>query len=637
MVDVSFIIPIFNDEKYIYRIVDNIRRQNISNYEIIFVDDGSTDASQKRINEINDKNIKYVKNATNCGPGFSRNKGLKVATGNYVRFVDADDLLPGNSTNELLKLAMLYNAKVVRGSYICVDELNRTLFEKRIDKLTVITSNSLSDLILKALDGHWCYLIKRNFLINNKLHYAEGMTRGEDAYLLQEILRKKEKIVYSPIICYKYVKLTTGERLTNKRDWRAPVEFNILLSKFFDISKEINRGDLFYKRFANAFDFIYKQRIFYVYDSFSKNERKAIIDSLKRLLVKTSLLGKINENLTLKNKIGRFARVLWDVVNSTDKVLTMTQQDFVKLDCYKEIDVNGVIDHGKSLPIYAWTGRLNFGDILIFDYLRYKGIRYYLSTLTQCKMITVGSILHNFLMSKRNIGSNKKLYVWGSGFIAGTEPEIRKLIGPFAWEFNRNIEFCALRGRLSKEMVQSITKIKLDIPLGDPGLLVREIYPGKVDKIYDLGVVLHWKESTEDIRKFIRLSKYSFKFINPADTPEKVIDEIKKCRVIISSSLHGLIVSDAFGIPNRHMLVTEKVEGGTFKFRDYYSAYNDYPYVNFSIRRQLVTDRLIEDILTGYINREDEIKQINKRLINSYPNYAKMYINPLRRLFKQFF
>ena len=130
MVDVSFIIPIFNDEKYIYRIVDNIRRQNISNYEIIFVDDGSTDASQKRINEINDKNIKYVKNATNCGPGFSRNKGLKVATGNYVRFVDADDLLPGNSTNELLKLAILYNAKVVRGSYICVDELNRTLFER---------------------------------------------------------------------------------------------------------------------------------------------------------------------------------------------------------------------------------------------------------------------------------------------------------------------------------------------------------------------------------------------------------------------------------------------------------------------------------------------------------------------------
>lgn len=101
--------------------------------------------------------------------------------------------------------------------------------------------------------------------------------------------------------------------------------------------------------------------------------------------------------------------------------------------------------------------------------------------------------------------------------------------------------------------------------------------------------------------------------------------------------MHGLIVSDAFGIPNRHMLVTEKVEGGTFKFRDYYSAYDNYPYVNFSIRRQPVTDKLIEDILAKYINREEEIKQINKRLINSYPNYAKMYINPLRRLFKRIF
>ena len=637
MVDVSFIIPIFNDEKHICRIVDNIRRQNVSNYEIIFVDDNSTDTSQEKINEIDGVNIKYIKNDTNCGPGFSRNKGLKIASGNYVRFVDADDLLPDDSTNELLKLAISYNAKIVRGSYICIDEFNKTLFEKKIDKLTIITTKSFSDLILKALDGHWCYLISRKFLMSNKLGYAERVTRGEDAYLLQEILRTKEQIVYSPMICYKYVKPTTGGRLSNKRDWKASVEINKLLNNFFDISKKIQRCDLFYKRFAYAFDYVYKQRVFYVYNSFDINERKEIIDSLKKLLLRTRIINEIDENLILKNKIGKYVRVLWDIVNSPEKVLAMTQQDFVKLDCYKEIDVNGVIDHEKSLPIYAWTGKLNFGDILIFDYLKYKGIRYHLSTLTQCKIITVGSILHNFLMSKRNIGSNKKLYVWGSGFIAGTEQEIRKLIGPFAWEFNRNIEFCALRGRLSRELVQSITKIKLNIPLGDPGLLVKEIYAKKVDKIYDIGIILHWKESSDDIRKFIRLSKYSFKFINPADTPEKVIDEIKKCRVIISSSLHGLIVSDAFGIPNRHMVVTEKVEGGTFKFRDYYSAYDDYPYVNFSIRRQPVTDKLIEDILAKYINREDEIKQINKRLINSYPNYAKMYINPLRRLCKQIF
>lgn len=637
MVSVSFVVPIYNDKKHIDRIIDNIKRQNLSCYEIIFVDDGSTDGSQKYIREIENENIKYIKNSTNYGPGYSRNRGLMEATGEYIRFVDADDLLPENSTNELLKIAISYKAKVVRGSYICIDEFNHTLFEKRIDKLTVITSNSFSDLILKALDGHWCYLINRNFLISNKLRYAEGMTRGEDAYLLQQIFRKREKIIYSPVVCYKYVKLTTGGRLTNKRDWKAPVEFNILLSKFFDICKELNRGDLFYKRFANAFDFIYKQRIFYVYDLFSMNEKKAIIDSLRRLLVKTNIVKKIDENLILKNKIGRYVGVLADIVHSPEKVLKMMQQDFLKLDCYKEIDINGVINHEKSLPIYAWTGKLNFGDVLIFEYLKCKGIKYHLSTLTQCKIITIGSILHNFLKSRRNIGTNKKLYVWGSGFIAGTKQDIRKLIGPFLWEFNRNIEFCALRGRLSREIVQSITKIKLDIPLGDPGLLVKEIYTNKVDKIYDLGVILHWKESSDDIKKFIRLSKYSYKFINPSDTPEKVIDEIRKCHVVVSSSLHGLIVADAFGIPNRHMVVTEKVEGGTFKFRDYYSAYENYPYINFYIKKQPITDKLVEEILEKYTNREKEIEQINARLVKSYPSYAKMYLNPFKRLFKHIF
>lgn len=635
MVKVSFIIPIYNDEKHVQRIVEDIKKQGVSNYEIIFVDDNSTDSSKDKILSLKDESIKYLKNKKNCGPGFSRNRGLKEACGFYVRFVDADDILPVNSTHELLKLAITYKSKVVRGSFTCVDEFDRTLFEKKVENLTVVNTNSFSDLILKALDGHWCFLINRNFLLQHNIGYAEGMTSGEDAFLVQEILRTKEEIIYSPLVCYKYVKPTTGGRLTNKRDWKVPLEISLLLSNFFDISHSINRRDLFVKRFANAFDFVYKQRVFNVFDSFSYDEKKEIINSIRQLLNKTKVLDKIEGNVFLKNKIGRYAKILNAIVKSPEEVLKLSQQDFLRLECYKEIDVNGVIDHGNSLPLYAWTGKLNFGDVLIFDYLDHKGIKYHLSTLTQCKIITIGSILQNFLMSKRNIGSNKKLYVWGSGFIAGNERDLQKMIGSFLWEFNRNIEFCALRGRLSKEIVQSITKVKLDIPLGDPGLLAKEIYTEKAEKIYDLGIILHWKESTDELRKFLRLRKYSYKFINPADTPEKVIGEIKKCRAIVSSSLHGLIISDAFAIPNRHMIVTQKVEGGTFKFRDYYSAYDDYPYVNFEVRNQPVTDKLVEDILSGYKNRQSEIDSINKRLVRSYPNYAKMYKNPLRRLFKK--
>jgi pyruvyltransferase len=106
--------------------------------------------------------------------------------------------------------------------------------------------------------------------------------------------------------------------------------------------------------------------------------------------------------------------------------------------------------------------------------------------------------------------------------------------------------------------------------LGDPGLLANELV-GPQEKQWDLGIVPHWTD-TELAERFQKLmpAKYSTKVIDPKGDPLEVIRQIGASRRIVTSSLHGMIVADAFGLMRRVEICPSLAsEGGTFKFRDY--------------------------------------------------------------------
>ena len=91
MKKVSIIIPLYNEEKYIKDAINSILEQDYSNYEIIVIDDGSTDNSYNIVNNIKDKRIKLFRFKKNKGVGEARNLGIKKASGDYLAFLDADD------------------------------------------------------------------------------------------------------------------------------------------------------------------------------------------------------------------------------------------------------------------------------------------------------------------------------------------------------------------------------------------------------------------------------------------------------------------------------------------------------------------------------------------------------------------
>lgn len=200
------------------------------------------------------------------------------------------------------------------------------------------------------------------------------------------------------------------------------------------------------------------------------------------------------------------------------------------------------------VKVYYWKGRPNFGDGLTSLLLkRFSHLPSIWAPAAEADLVMVGSIMEHIPTD------------W-SGVIAGIGKlhEASRPVFP-------NAKILAVRGPLSAK------GIKGNYVLADPALLADELV-GYLDKEYDLGIVAHWSDTT--LEKNPIFLKYKPKIIRVSDDPLKVIKEIGQCKKIVSSSLHGIIVADAFGIPRRieiapKMLTHQSQEGGLFKWRDY--------------------------------------------------------------------
>lgn len=106
MTRISVILPVFNSEKYIEKAIDSVLKQSLTDFELIIVNDGSTDNTSNIINEFTDSRIKII-NQSNQGPGAARNNALKIAQGQYVMYLDSDDWYHENALeiayNEITK------------------------------------------------------------------------------------------------------------------------------------------------------------------------------------------------------------------------------------------------------------------------------------------------------------------------------------------------------------------------------------------------------------------------------------------------------------------------------------------------------------------------------------------------------
>ncbi|MDR0397035.1 MAG: polysaccharide pyruvyl transferase family protein [Oscillospiraceae bacterium] len=187
-------------------------------------------------------------------------------------------------------------------------------------------------------------------------------------------------------------------------------------------------------------------------------------------------------------------------------------------------------------------------------------------TQGQADIVAIGSILDHFAASRKHAAiRDDPLYVWGAGYLRD-EPYIMPLIRP--------LDVLALRGPLTKARLEATSGQTIDCPLADPGLLASRL-PGlpRVHKDVRLGVIPHYQEKDLPFfEEFEERHPHSMVLDIQMD-PRRFLDQLRRCETVVTTSLHGAVFADAFGIPNRWCVTNTRQKWWDNKFLDYYGSF----------------------------------------------------------------
>lgn len=243
----------------------------------------------------------------------------------------------------------------------------------------------------------------------------------------------------------------------------------------------------------------------------------------------------------------------------------------------------------------------NFGDYLSADLVEiFSGRNVVFADIKHADMIAIGSVLGREKKAK-NWGIKHKLHVWGTG--SGNRDDV----------FSPRHYYHAVRGLKCKEQIQGLK----DQPLmGDPGLLSPWLVKPQGKKI-SVGIIPHLshQNSPQITALLTRIPKS--KLIDVYSPVKQVLEEISSCDFVLSSSLHGLIVADAYGVPNQ-WLTLERNSDWEFKFEDYYSSFglfDQMPVTPIEILQSASWS--FEDYINAY--RRPGIEALQEGLIAAFP------------------
>ncbi|WP_353949006.1 glycosyltransferase [Sporolactobacillus sp. Y61] len=313
---VSIIIPCYNAEKYIDKCLSSIINQTLKRIEIIVVNDGSTDKSLDVITRYQNKfsNIKIV-NQKNMGQAESRNKGIRLAKGEYIGFVDSDDYIESGMYETLYNEAKQDNLDLVICNFDRVSEdgkILRTHNQKRFNEKYFNNKQLIYEFFLnenELIEGYcWNKLFKRSLFIENGIFFPK--LKYEDIPTVFEVLCLTNRAKYINRSFYHYVQRNTST--VHSTNEQAIKDFIVAINLVNQIL--VNKG---YKQRFKAEFLLYIVRCvlyFYVKNKSIIERNKEIYDQINCWINEISLKKCIlSKKMTIRNfiriilyKIGAF-------------------------------------------------------------------------------------------------------------------------------------------------------------------------------------------------------------------------------------------------------------------------------------------------------------------------------------------
>lgn len=226
MTKLSIIIPVYNVENYISQCLDSIIAQDFQDYEVICVNDGSTDNSLEKLQSYKNDNIVII-DKKNEGSGIARNTALSIAKGEYVFFVDGDDWIEKDSLQKMINEADKLQTDILIFGGISCYELSNGDYKKQnggysINKLPkkylnkIFSAKEIKKDVFKFPSTAWTKLYKRSFLIENNIKFQD-IKVGQDQlpFFHSMITANRIAILKENLYCYR--KNRKGSAMTVKK------------------------------------------------------------------------------------------------------------------------------------------------------------------------------------------------------------------------------------------------------------------------------------------------------------------------------------------------------------------------------------------------------------------------------------
>ena len=254
---ISIIVPVFNAERFLPQCIESILCQSYVNWEMIAVDDGSTDKSLEILNAYSAKDPRiHIISKGNEGVSIARNVALSQAKGDYVYFVDADDEVMPNGLKILLEEMENTQATFVKSDFLPIDEQGKQVFinkkqviRRRYDGKVMDSEKFFKKILMKEY-FLWTCLFRKNIIVKNHIQFIPHCRLMEDAAFVADYLLYSDRNVYKNACIYGYRKYE-GTVSTVNKDY---TEDMMLIKKHIkQYSKSYNHISLF-KNINNYLD-----------------------------------------------------------------------------------------------------------------------------------------------------------------------------------------------------------------------------------------------------------------------------------------------------------------------------------------------------------------------------------------------
>lgn len=274
----SIIIPVYNVEYFLRDTLHSILEQKFTDYEVILVDDGSKDNSLMVCREMAAKDERFkVFHKENSGVSNTRNYGIERAIGDYVYFMDSDDLLHPQFLEVMMGEALKTNADLVCCEYTTFikEPSYIKIYDYHVDDLRANGSDPF-DVLTRAAHATsmWSKVLKRTLLHNFGIMFRPGMSFGEDMFVAWKccIVAKTARFVRLPLYYYRQ----TGDSAVSRYHDKLYESYR---ASFDDIRAFVMRNNIIVKGFENSFARYFAQRL----NSFVRMEVKAPYNMSKKI------------------------------------------------------------------------------------------------------------------------------------------------------------------------------------------------------------------------------------------------------------------------------------------------------------------------------------------------------------------